>query len=262
METYQSRLQDAIAIVTAAGDEAQRARKNLTVEHKMDNDYVTQVDQSTEENIRHAILKKYPEDGFLGEEFGILGNTQQYWVLDPIDGTTNYIRGLEEYSVSLAYIRNGRPVIGIVYCPAIGTVYTATKGGGAFRNGEPIHVTDDLRLRDTVVGMSFAHRHVQLAESIHKLVATLMVQAGDMRRSGSAALDLCRVADGSYGAFVEARLNIYDIAAGTLIVEEAGGIVTGFPTEDDALITGNTLAGSPTLHPLLSQIVAECFGLH
>jgi len=261
MEAYQKRLEDAAAIVMAAGDEAQRARKHLRVEHKADNDYVTQVDQSTEESIRHALLEKYPEDGFLGEEFGIRGNTEQYWVLDPIDGTTNYIRGMEEYAVSLAYISCGRPVIGVVYCPAIGTVYTAVKGGGAFRNGEAIHVTEDPTLRDTVVGMSFAHRHSQHADSIHKLVATLMTRAGDMRRSGSAALDLCRVAEGCYGAFVEPCLNIYDIAAGTLIVEEAGGIVTGFPTQEDALITGNTLAGTPALHPILKNIVADCFDL-
>lgn len=104
MEAWRQRLEDAIHIVTAAGDKARRAQTHLVVEHKLDNDYVTQVDQDTERTIRRAIMARYPQDGFWGEEYGASGNADRLWVLDPIDGTTNYIRGMEEYAISLAYL--------------------------------------------------------------------------------------------------------------------------------------------------------------
>ncbi len=259
METFKQRLHDAIKIVTAAGDQARSAKTHLEVEHKMDNDYVTQVDQQTEQHIRQALLTRYPQDGFWGEEYGASGNKGQLWVLDPIDGTTNYIRGMEEYAVSLAYLYNGQPVLGVVYLPRIGSLYTAIKGSGAWKDGKPIHVSSDNRLRDTVIGMAFAHRNPELAPCIHRMVANLMEQAGDMRRSGSAALDLCRVADGSYGGYIEPGLNLYDIAAGVLIVREAGGQVSGFPGQSDPLQSGDVLASNGLLHSAIESIVADSF---
>lgn len=260
MEAWRQRLEDAIHIVTAAGDKARRAQTHLVVEHKLDNDYVTQVDQDTERTIRRAIMARYPQDGFWGEEYGASGNADRLWVLDPIDGTTNYIRGMEEYAISLAYLCGGQPAVGVVYCPRTGSLYTAIQGMGACKDGKPVHVSADAGLRDTVIGMAFAHRNPELAPCIHRMVARLMEEAGDMRRSGSAALDLCRVAEGAYGGYIEPGLNLYDIAAGVLIVREAGGQVSGFPSEADALHTGNVLASNGLLHCAIESIVADSFG--
>lgn len=260
MEAWRQRLEDAIHIVTAAGDKARRAQTHLVVEHKLDNDYVTQVDQDTERTIRRAIMARYPQDGFWGEEYGASGNADRLWVLDPIDGTTNYIRGMEEYAISLAYLCGGQPAVGVVYCPRTGSLYTAIQGMGACKDGKPVHVSADAGLRDTVIGMAFAHRNPELAPCIHRMVARLMEEAGDMRRSGSAALDLCRVAEGAYGGYIEPGLNLYDIAAGVLIVREAGGQVSGFPSEADALQTGNVLASNGLLHRAIESIVADSFG--
>lgn len=262
MEVWHQRLDDAIRIVTAAGDEARRAQAHLVVGHKMDNDYVTQVDQDTERHIRQALLARYPQDGFWGEEYGAVGDEDHLWVLDPIDGTTNYIRGMEEYAVSLAYLCGGQPAVGVVYCPRTGSLYTAIREKGAWKDGQPIRVSADKCLRETVIGMAFAHRNPEFASSIQRMIERLMAQAGDMRRSGSAALDLCRVAEGAYGGYIEPGLNLYDIAAGVLIVQEAGGRISGFPSEAGALQTGNVLASNGLLHRAIESIVADSFQLN
>ena len=253
------RLDQALCTVKKAGEQTLLARGHLQVNQKLDNDFVTQVDRDTETYIRKSLLSAFPEDGFLGEEYGVSGDRGSLWVLDPIDGTTNYIRGLEEYAISLAYLVQGHPVLGIVFCPAMDSLYTALEGEGAFHNGQPIHVCAEERLRETIVGMSFAHRNPEASAKMHRLIAELMAHAGDMRRSGSAALDLCRVADGSYGVFVEPYLNIYDIAAGIVIVQQAGGSISGFSPQEDPLVTGNILATNKKLHIQMESILSRVF---
>ena len=249
----------AMEIVKKAGDFAQASRASLTIEHKSDNDYVTQMDRQTEQTIKAALLGFDPADGFLGEEYGQSGSPAGEWVLDPIDGTSNYMRGMAEYAVSLAYMEKGEPIFGIVYCPALGLLYHAEKGKGAFCNGKPIHVTREDRLRDTLVAMAFAHRNPEVMPRMFDLIRDLSHDAGDLRRCGSAALDLCRVADGSFGAYVEPCLHLYDIAAGVLILREAGGQVTGFPGEDDVFTTGNVCASNTLLHEAMLSLIARHF---
>jgi len=249
----------AMDIVRRAGDFAQASRAILTIEHKSDNDYVTQMDRQTEQTIKEALLALDPTDGFLGEEYGQSGSEAGEWVLDPIDGTSNYMRGLAEYAVSLAYMEKGLPIFGMVYCPALGLLYRAEKGKGAFCNDKPIHVTGENRLRDTLVAFAFAHRNPDVMPRMFNLIHDLSVTAGDLRRCGSAALDLCRVADGSFGAYVEPCLHLYDIAAGVLILQEAGGKATDFSGEGNVLTTCNVCASNMLLHEDMLNLISKSF---
>lgn len=233
-------------------------RPSFSVSHKLSNDYVTEADRNSEHIIRSVLLEAYPQDGFFGEEEGETGSREGRWIVDPIDGTTNFICNLPLYTVSIAYEEHGEMVAGCVYCPPLDEMYTAVKGQGAFCNGVPIHVSEKTSLRDAIVGMSFAHRDVRAGARMMHLLPVFRESFSDMRRLGSAALDLCFVACGRYDAFLELRLYLYDIAAGMLIVREAGGIVSGWPHDGaDAAETGNTFACCRSLYPALFSAVEQ-----
>lgn len=248
------KLQDMAAAARLAGDTV-RSKGGFRVEKKAQNDYVTEMDVLSETMIREYLLGRYPEDAFYGEESGQAEQRRGRFIVDPIDGTTNFIHGIVPYTVSIAYELDGVLELGCVYCPLTGEMFTARRGGGSFCGEERLHVSDEP-LNMAVVGTSFAHRNKAHNARMLRLFPKLCPQVNDLRRLGSAAYDMCMVAAGRYGAFLELGLNLYDFAAGALLVTEAGGVVSAWD-DDDFRGSGDILCGSRTLVAQLKDIIRE-----
>ena len=257
--TNQERMNLAIEAALASGKMLSEYR-DLHVDKKAKNDFVTDADKASEELIRSILLGACPEDAFLGEESGTSGNADQgIWVVDPIDGTTNFIRKIPPYTISIAYMKDGQTRAAAVYAPLTNEMFSAYEGGGAFLNGEPIHVSGATEAEECILGMSFAHRHPKDSQLMFELLPRLSTQINDMRRLGSAAYDLCSVACGRFDAFIERKLYIYDIAAGVLIAREAGAVTGGWPDGGHCFETGDTVAVTPGLADWLHKELAACF---
>lgn len=248
------KLQDMAQAARLAGDTV-RSRGGFRVEKKAQNDYVTEMDVLSETMIREYLLGRYPEDAFYGEESGQSGSQRGRFIVDPIDGTTNFIHGIVPYTVSIAYELDGVVELGCVYCPITGEMFTAMRGHGAYCGEEKLQVSDE-ELHMAVVGTSFAHRNTAHNARMLRLFPKLCPRVNDLRRLGSAAYDLCMVAAGRYGAFMELGLNLYDFAAGALMVTEAGGVVSAWD-DDNYRGSGDILVGSPALVKELKEIIAE-----
>lgn len=202
---------------------------NLVVDRKHSpHDLVTQADQAIEAFLIQRIQQKYPGHAILGEEHGALAGSEYRWIIDPIDGTTSFIHGQPTYTISVGIERNGEFVLGAVLAPVLNELFTAEKGGGAQLNGRALHVSERKELADSVLATGFAC--IRAGEKRNNLpyFNTLMPRIRGIRRFGSAALDMCYVAAGRLEGYWELNLNIYDCAAGYLIVEEAGGRVSDF----------------------------------
>lgn len=223
--------------------------------HKAENDFVTEMDVASEKLIRSILLSACPEDGFFGEEEG--GNTEAEgrWIVDPIDGTSNFFKGELLYTISIAYELHGELVVGCVHCPPTGEMWVGVKGEGATLNGESIHVSSEATPRNAFLHMSFCHRVPWANEYVMECLKAITRAYSDLRRTGSAAYDLCSVASGRCEGFFELYLHIYDIAAGVVILHEAGGEVSGWKPGDDALISGHILATNGKIHEHLRQIL-------
>jgi len=219
--------------------------------HKAENDFVTEMDLASEKLIKSILLGACPEDGFFGEEEGGSIESDGRWIVDPIDGTGNYIKDIPLYAISIAYEYEGELVIGCVYAPALDEMYLAVRGQGATCNGQPIHVSGETDPDASYFCMSFAARipkaYKQMVDTIERILGT----CADMRRMGSAAIDLCFAACGRVEGFFELGLFIYDIAAGIVILEEAGGKVTGWYENENVLETGNICATNGHVHDYL-----------
>ncbi|MFL6106123.1 MAG: inositol monophosphatase family protein [Marmoricola sp.] len=208
-----------IAEHRSAGVQVEKTKSSAT-------DIVTAADQASEDLIRERILAARPGDSVVGEEgSAVEGSTGVHWVVDPIDGTVNYAHGIPNYAVSIGVEVDGEPVVGVVLNPAQGLEYTAVRGGGAFRNGEPIHVAEPVELAQAVVGTGFNYlRDVRVIQA--RTVAAMLPQVADIRRFGSCALDLCAVAEGSLDAYVEEGVGgAWDYTGGSVIATEAGAEV-------------------------------------
>ncbi len=202
--------------------------KNMAVHKKNPRDFVTAADLAVEAYLQTTLTEKYPEYGFWGEESGQSANQVSRWIVDPIDGTHSFSRGQYFWSISVALEIDGDLVAGAVYAPALDDYYTAAKGLGAFKNGVVIQVSDENNLADAMVATGFACLRSYLTENNLERFGRIAQRTTGQRRFGSAAMDLCLVADGQVDAFWEQELNLYDVAAGALIVQEAGGTVTDF----------------------------------
>ena len=223
--------------------------------HKAENDFVTEMDVKSEKLIRSILLGACPEDGFFGEEEGGSTDARGRWIVDPIDGTSNFFKGELLYTVSIAYEQDGELVIGCVYCPPTNELFLAVKGEGATLNGQPIHVSDVTNPREAFLHMSFCHRNEWANDYVMERLKPLTRSYSDMRRSGSAAYDLGCVAAGRCEGFFELRLYIYDIAAGIVLVTEAGGKVTGWREGERAERTGNIIATNGKIHAHLREML-------
>nr|WP_205379318.1 inositol monophosphatase family protein [Streptomyces sp. SID7805] len=223
-------------------------------------DVVTEMDIASEKLITGFLAEHRPDDGFLGEEgASVAGTSGVRWVIDPVDGTVNYLYGLPSWAVSIAAEKDGETVAGVVAAPMRGETYRAVLGGGAYRDGERLHHRPAPPLSQALVATGFgylAERRAGQAE----VVRTLLPRVRDIRRGGSAAIDLCDVACGRLDAYYERGLNPWDLAAGELIAREAGALTGGRPGE--AASGELTLAASPALFEQLQPLLDELGAWH
>lgn len=238
------------AVVLNAANKLKSYKKNsYSIDLKGKNDLVTEVDKKVEEFLKVELMKLLPEAGFFGEEFEALNINNEYlWVVDPIDGTTNFVYGIPCYSISIALCKNRLPVIGMVYEINMQELFYAIKGKGAYCNDIPIHVSKETKLKNAFVATGFPYKNFALLDAYIAFFKDLLYDTRGVRRLGSAAVDLAYVAAGRFDVFFEYGLQPYDIAAGILIVEEAGGKVTDFNNEIDVVFKSEIVASNAYLH--------------
>lgn len=221
-------------------------RSDLMMEVKGENDFVTRIDKEAEEAIINKIKQSYPEHSFIGEEGGIVEGDDTYkWIIDPLDGTTNFIKGIPHFAVSIALIYKGRLDQAVVFDPIRGELFTASKGGGAQLNGFRIRGSNGKDLKNTILATGFPFKAKETSPEFMNSFSNIFQQCGDVRRCGSAALDLAYVAAGRYDGYWERGIKPWDIAAGELLVRESGGLVTDFTGGNDPMHKGEIVAGSP-----------------
>lgn len=220
---------------------------DLMTEAKGDNDYVTRIDKEAEQAIIHKIQQSFPDHCFVGEEGGVVegSDTEYKWVIDPLDGTTNFIKGIPHFCVSIALLYKGRLDQAVVFDPIRGELFTASKGAGAQLNGFRIRASKAKELSQTILATAFPFKNKESLADYQKGFNKIFMQSGDIRRSGSAALDLAYVASGRYDGYWERGIKPWDIAAGELLVRESGGLVTDFAGGNDPMHKGEIVAGSP-----------------
>jgi len=257
----------AVKAAQASGRMILESSKNidtLKIEQKSLHDYVSEVDRNSELIIRDLIREIFPNHAFIGEEFGEIGKqTSEYqWVVDPLDGTTNFLREIPHYAVSIAVLRNQVLEHAVVFDPAKDELFCASRGDGCTLNGNPISVSNAPSIEGALLatGVPFSG---QLLIEIDSFTATmnsvLAKQTSGIRRLGSAALDLAYVAAGRYDAFWEARLQPWDIAAGALLVSEAGGRVSDFNGNHRYMQSGDIVAASPNVMAELVSTTQKCY---
>ncbi|MGI9412773.1 MAG: inositol monophosphatase family protein [Hyphomicrobiales bacterium] len=234
--------------------------ENLQVSLKGPADFVTATDRRVEQVLHEELERARPAYGFLMEESGSHEGTDKThrWIIDPIDGTTNFVHGIPLFAISIALERNGELVAGLIYNPVADELFAAEKGTGAFLNDRRIRVAGRHDLSTAVVSCGIPHLQRGDTEIFGRELAAVQSEVAGIRRTGSAALDLAWVAAGRFDGFWERGLSSWDVAAGMLIVREAGGMVGDMDDSkrSDALVTGNILAANPTLYALLEKQLA------
>jgi len=252
----------AIKAARAAGAIINRAAldlERLQVSTKAPNDFVTEVDHAAEAAVIDILLGAYPGHGILAEESGTsrgARDSEYVWIIDPLDGTTNFIHGLPTYAVSIALAFRNQMQQAVVYDPARNDLFYATRGRGAYLNDKRLRVSRRSRMADALIGTGFPFRKGDdLGRYLHMMEAVMKVCAG-MRRPGAAALDLCYVAAGWYDGFFETGLSPWDVAAGSLLVAEAGGLIGNFTGDADFLHQREVVAGNPKIYGQLVQLLA------
>ncbi|MFO1265706.1 MAG: inositol monophosphatase family protein [Rubrivivax sp.] len=251
----------AVKAARAAGAIINRAALDvdlLQVGSKGPNDFVTEVDRAAEAAIIDTLLEAYPEHGILAEESGReRGNRQSEftWIIDPLDGTTNFVHGLPVYAVSIALAHRDVVQQAVVYDPARNDLFYASRGRGAFLNDRRLRVSKRTRLAESLVGTGFPFRKGDNFRRYFAILEQVMQQCAGVRRPGAAALDLCYVAAGWYDAFFETGLSPWDVAAGSLMVTEAGGLIGNFTGEADYLHQREVVAGTPKVYGQLVQML-------
>lgn len=233
--------------------------QNLQVSMKGPGDYVSQADRKAEEIVKAELMRARPDYGFLGEEGGASegADGQHRWIVDPLDGTTNFLHGIPMFAVSIGLERQGQIVAGVIYNPAMDELYTAEKGGGAFLNDRRLRVAARTKLTDAVVGTGVPH--LGRGHHGHYLVQlrNIMGEVAGVRRMGSAALDLAYVAAGRFDGFWEEGLHAWDVAAGIIMIREAGGFVSDASGGQKMLDGGSIVAGNELIHKAMLKTLAK-----
>ncbi|GAB4344602.1 MAG: inositol-phosphate phosphatase [Gammaproteobacteria bacterium] len=254
----------AIRAARAAGNQILRYANRidtLTISKKQHNDFVSEVDRIAEQEIIQIIRKAYPHHTILAEESGeregsAKGRGESYvWIIDPLDGTTNFLHGFPQYAVSVALQRNGELDQAVVYDPLRNELFTASRGSGALLNDRRIRVSRRDGLDGALLGTGFPFRDLRFLEAYLAMFKDLLPKTAGVRRAGAAALDLAYVAAGRLDGFWEMGLKPWDIAAGALIIQEAGGVVSDFSGGREFLQTGNVVAGPVKLHPQIVKAI-------
>jgi len=234
-----------------------------TIVDKSLNQLVSEVDIQAENMLVRGLSKLQVDAGFIGEENTIsLDNSKDYqWIIDPLDGTTNFLHGLPVYCISVALAFQGKPILGVILELNKNELFYATKGGGAFLNEKKIKVTDTQNLNKTLIATGFPYYNFEAMEAYLDVLNELMRNTRGLRRLGSAAVDLAYTACGRFDGFFEWGLSPWDVAAGIIIVQEAGGSVTDFENKQNYLFGKSIIAGNPAISLQLQQIIAKKFSL-
>lgn len=254
----------AVKAARRAGTIITRAAMNLerlTITRKAHSDFVSEVDRAAEEAIIKILLDAYPDHSILAEESGKsgqVGKSEYQWIIDPLDGTTNFLHGFPKYCVSIALLYRGVLSQAVIYDPVSDELFTASRGGGAFLNDHRIRVSKRIQLGESLIGTGFPFRDFIHMEAYLAMFMDLIPKTAGIRRPGSAALDLAYVAAGRYDGFWETGLAPWDIAAGCLLILEAGGMVSDLEGNGQYLKSGQVVAGNPKIFAQLLQV----FGPH
>ncbi len=253
-------LNTAIKAARRAGDIIMRhldRLERLAVETKGRNDFVTEVDRLAEAEILRVLTRAYPDHAILAEESGTTGGRggdgDYRWIIDPLDGTTNFLHGYPQFAVSIALVHKGRLEQAVVFDPCRNELFTATRGEGARLDDRRIRVSKTSSLADALLGTGFPFKSHQFLDVWIACFRDLLLSTSGIRRAGSAALDLAHVACGRFDGFWEFGLSPWDMAAGSLLVQEAGGFVSDLAGEQGFLDSGNIVAGNPRIFPELLQ---------
>jgi myo-inositol-1(or 4)-monophosphatase len=253
----------AVKAARAAGNLINRAALDVEavrISQKQINDFVTEVDQAAEAVIIETLLAAYPGHGILAEESGSehgAKDSEYVWIIDPLDGTTNFIHGFPFYCVSIALAVQGKIEQAVVYDPTRNDLFTATKGRGAYMNERRIRVSKRVRLNECLISTGFPFRPGDNFKNYLGMMSDLMPKLAGMRRPGAAALDMAYVAAGFTDGFFETGLNPWDMAAGSLLITEAGGLVGNFTGEADFLDQKECMAGNPRVYGQLVSILGK-----
>ncbi|HEX6929169.1 MAG TPA: inositol monophosphatase family protein [Gammaproteobacteria bacterium] len=241
-----------------AGDVIVRSMSRLSdikVETKAGNDFVSEVDRDAERTIIETIRRSYPDHAFIAEESGRTGDAECEWIIDPLDGTTNFLHGFPVFAVSIALRIRGRIEHGVIYDPVRQELFTASRGGGAQLDGRRLRVSQRRELSTALIGTGFPYREKDNIDVYLPTFRAMTERARGIRRAGAAALDLAYVAAGRLDGFWEMNLQLWDIAAGTLMVQEAGGLTGSLDGGTTHLETGNILAANPKLFAEMAKVL-------
>jgi myo-inositol-1(or 4)-monophosphatase len=252
----------AIKAARAAGSIINRASLDLDalkVTSKGPNDFVSEVDRAAEQAVIEILLEAYPGHGILAEETGRTHgakNSEFTWIIDPLDGTTNFLHGFPVYAVSIALAHRNQVQQAVVYDPTRNDLFFASRGRGAYLNDRRLRVSRRTRMAEALIGTGFPFRKGDNFKRYVKMFEEVMQNCAGLRRPGAAALDLCYVAAGYYDGFFETGLSPWDVAAGSLMITEAGGLIGNFTGEADYLHQREVVAGTPRVYGQLVQILA------
>jgi myo-inositol-1(or 4)-monophosphatase len=233
-----------------------RVDGELSVEAKGHNDFVTRVDKLSEQRIVKALKEVLPEAGFIVEENSVTGRSEEYnWIVDPIDGTTNFIHGVAPYAVSIALSLKDEIVLGVIYEAGLDECFDAYKGGGARLNGKEIRVSEVSSVEDSLIATGFPYSNYKYIDPFMDSLYYFMEHSHGLRRLGSAATDLAYVACGRFEAFYEYGLKPWDVAAGVVIIKEAGGTVSDFRGGNDFLFGGEIIAAGKNVFSEMKDVI-------
>jgi myo-inositol-1(or 4)-monophosphatase len=235
--------------------------QSLQVKSKGRSDYVTEADLAAQESIVSFIRRRHPDHTILAEESkAVADRNESRWLIDPLDGTTNFIHGFPVFAVSIALEQKGSIVLGVVYDPCREELFLAEKGQGGTLNGRSIRVSSRKQASESLVATAFPFKQRSILPLYLKGFNRVFERVSDTRRTGSAALDLSYVACGRLDGFWELGLSPWDVAAGDLLVREAGGVISDFSGGDHQIWVGDVIAANPAIHPLLLEILKDVFG--
>ncbi len=230
------------------------SRKNFNQKGK--NDFSSEIDHAAEQEIITILKNSYPEHSILAEESGLHPGNEYQWIIDPLDGTTNFLHGFPQYAVSIALKHKNRLEVGVIYDPLRDELFSASRGSGAMLNNRRIRVTTQKTLQGALLGTGFPFKHQQHLDAYMHMFKAVITDSAGIRRAGAAALDLAYVACGRLDGYWEIGLHPWDMAAGLLLVQEAGGVITDFAFNDKYLESGNVIAANPKMHQEMYKLLA------
>lgn len=249
----------AVKAAIRAGKLIYRAADNLdhlTVTKKSHADYVSEVDRAAERIIIEALKEAYPSHAILAEESGAQGQSEYVWIIDPLDGTTNFLHGVPQYAVSIGLQHNGVLMQAVIYDPTKNDLFTATRGRGAYLNDKRLRVSKRKEMADSLIGTGFPYSNMEHMDAYMAIFKDVMQKSAGLRRPGAASLDLAWTAAGRFDGFFETGLKPWDLAAGALLITEAGGMVSDLQGSENYIQSGHICAGNPFIHPQLLEIIA------